>query len=224
MADKHPYISGVGNISQTLNHFRNSFPSKVDSATLKKLGLAPNNESFLINILRFLKLIDEDGTKTKDASDIFSQHNDDKFRENIKSLISLAYNDLFDLYGDQTWEIDLDSLITFFRSTDQTSSLIGKHQARTFKVLVAICGYGELPKETNSKSSKSPPKKKTSTKSTKKKADVNPVIQPSDISGNDQNSKVALTVRVEVNLPADGNQETYDRIFKSIRENLINGS
>lgn len=32
---------------------------------------------------------------------------------------------------------------------------------------------------------------------------------------------VGLTVRVEINLPADGDQETYDRIFKSIRENLI---
>jgi hypothetical protein len=30
-------------------------------------------------------------------------------------------------------------------------------------------------------------------------------------------------VRIEINLPADGDQETYDRIFKSIRENLLNG-
>jgi hypothetical protein len=34
---------------------------------------------------------------------------------------------------------------------------------------------------------------------------------------------VGLTVRVEVNLPANGDQETYDRIFRSIRENLIDG-
>lgn len=33
---------------------------------------------------------------------------------------------------------------------------------------------------------------------------------------------VGLTVRIEINLPADGDQETYDRIFRSIRENLIN--
>ena len=32
-----------------------------------------------------------------------------------------------------------------------------------------------------------------------------------------------LTVRVEVNLPADADQETYDKIFQSIRKNLING-
>jgi len=222
MADKHPYISGVGNISQALNYFRNSFPSKVDAATLKKLGLAPNNESFLINILRFIKLISEDGTKTKETADIFSQHDDNKFREKFKPLIKSAYHDLFDLHGDKTWEIDLDSLITFFRSTDQTSSLIGKHQARTFKVLAATCGYGELPQENNAKKSK----KAVANKAAKKKEEVTvkPPLQNSPVDSDNQSSKVALTVRVEVNLPADGDQETYDRIFRSIRENLINGN
>jgi hypothetical protein len=230
MADKHPYISGVGNISQALNHFRNSFPSKVDAATLKKLGLAPNNESFLINILRFIKLISEDGTKTKETADIFSQHDDNKFREKFKPLIQSAYHDLFDLYGVKTWEIDLDSLITFFRSTDQTSSLIGKHQARTFKVLAAACGYGELPQETNAKKSKANSLKTTSKKEVankaakKEEATVESPLQNSPVDSDNQNSKVALTVRVEVNLPADGDQETYDRIFRSIRENLINGN
>lgn len=33
---------------------------------------------------------------------------------------------------------------------------------------------------------------------------------------------MALTVRIEINLPAGGSQETYDNIFKSIRANLIN--
>ena len=32
---------------------------------------------------------------------------------------------------------------------------------------------------------------------------------------------MALTVRVEVNLPANASQDTYDAIFKSIRANLI---
>ena len=35
--------------------------------------------------------------------------------------------------------------------------------------------------------------------------------------------KVGLTVRIEINLPAVDDQDTYDKIFKSIRENLLNG-
>lgn len=34
---------------------------------------------------------------------------------------------------------------------------------------------------------------------------------------------LGLTVRVEINLPADGTKETYDNIFKSIKENLLGG-
>lgn len=30
-----------------------------------------------------------------------------------------------------------------------------------------------------------------------------------------------MTVRIEINLPAEGSQETFDNIFKSIKANLI---
>jgi len=33
---------------------------------------------------------------------------------------------------------------------------------------------------------------------------------------------IALTVRIEVNLPTASDQKTYDMIFRSIRENLLN--
>ena len=34
---------------------------------------------------------------------------------------------------------------------------------------------------------------------------------------------IGLTLRIEINLPADGTKETYDNIFKSIKENFIDG-
>lgn len=37
----------------------------------------------------------------------------------------------------------------------------------------------------------------------------------------DKKRDFGLSVRIEINLPADGSQETYDRIFRSIRENLL---
>ena len=51
-----------------------------------------------------------------------------------------------------------------------------------------------------------------------------PVAPPVPDQGKSASAGMALTVRVEINLPAGGDQETYDRIFKSIRENLLNGS
>ena len=43
----HPYISGAGNITQMVVQLRKSFPATVSSDTVKKLGLAPNNESYV---------------------------------------------------------------------------------------------------------------------------------------------------------------------------------
>lgn len=45
MSEKHPYMPGSGGLVQAVNQFRNSFPTQVTADTLKKLGIAPNNES-----------------------------------------------------------------------------------------------------------------------------------------------------------------------------------
>ena len=221
MADKHPYISGAGNVAQAINHFRSSFPPTINADTLKKLGLAPNNESYLINILKCLGIIDNDGNKTEKAAIVFSKHSDKDFQTAFSEIVKNAYSDLFKLYGDDAWSLGKDELITYFRSTDQTSAVIGGRQAATFQVLAGTCGHRDItePKAKKAKSS-SRPKKLTS------KTENITENQASVMS----NSKIrsgaadfALTVRVEVNLPADADQETYDRIFKSIRDHLING-
>ena len=63
MADKHPYVQGLGALVQVVTHFRKSFPAKVDASTLKKLGFAPNNESYVLNVLRFLETANQPPTK-----------------------------------------------------------------------------------------------------------------------------------------------------------------
>ena len=53
----HPYISGAGNIASIIEHLRKSFPSTINSETVMKLGLAPKNESYVINCLQFIGVI-----------------------------------------------------------------------------------------------------------------------------------------------------------------------
>ena len=48
MADRHPYVSSLGGLVQVINHFRRSFPDTVNAGTLKRLGYAPNNESYVL--------------------------------------------------------------------------------------------------------------------------------------------------------------------------------
>lgn len=60
----HPYISGPGNVSQMIGYLRKNFPATVNADTVKKFALASNNESYVINALQFVGVIDEAGKRT----------------------------------------------------------------------------------------------------------------------------------------------------------------
>jgi hypothetical protein len=224
----HPYISGAGNISQMINQLRKAFPQLVTAENVKKLGLAPNNESYVINTLQFIGVIDSEGKKTGEASQVFSKHKDEDFAKAFEGLVKKSYSDLFDLQGDHAWTLTDEDLITFFRQSDQTSEAIGRRQANTFKVLAALAGHGEAPtvKPQKGKSASGATKAKAVKKAESKAVPAaNAATKTSaDTGGGGPAGKgFGLSVRIEINLPADGSKETYDNIFKSIRENLLNG-
>lgn len=56
-----------------------------------------------------------------------------------------------------------------------------------------------------------------------KGGEANLPAPPVNFGGGGSIADVGLTVRIEVNLPAGGEESTYDAIFKSIRKNLIDG-
>lgn len=215
----YPYIPSGGLIQTAFQQFRKSFPAKVDSETLKKLGIASGNEGALINILKFLSFLDKDNQRTKDGSQLFSSHDDAKFSSLLAEKISSSYRELFDLHGETAWSLDRDALISFFRSSDETSSVTGARQSLTFQTLSTLAGKRADTIPTRASSG---PRK--STNSEKPRAQPKPKSPPPNPTGAAPASdpKVGLTVRIEINLPANGSQATYDNIFQSIRKNLIN--
>ena len=223
----HPYISGAGNVAQMVTQLRKSFPSTISSETVKRLGLAPNNESYVISVLQFVGVIDSEGKRTPEAAKAFSHHKDEDFAEQFGALVQKAYSSLFELHGNDAWNLDSDELITFFRQSDQTSATIGGRQAATFKVLAGLAGHGDVPESKPKKLTKAVAAPKAAKANGAKK--VQPPAQPDPLpsAGAHQNHNegtgFGLTVRVEINLPADGTKETYDNIFKSIKENLLGG-
>jgi hypothetical protein len=221
MADKHPYVSGSAGIVQAVNHLRKQFPAQVTAETLRKLGIARNNETYVINILRFMKIIDDEGKETEKAGSVFTKHDDQEFQKGLADMLEEAYSDLFEHYGEETWDLATDRLISFFRESDHTSAIVGQRQASTFQTLAALSGHGEVTVKKSGASNQRTAKKQT------KMADNKTGSQPKAIEvaepGLRQKSRdVGLTVRIEINLPAAADQETYDMIFKSIRENLLN--
>jgi hypothetical protein len=219
VADKHPYAS-PGAVTAAVSHFKKSFPANISADTLRKLGIAPKNESYVINTLRFLGVIDAEGNKTGKSTTAFNLHDPAAFQKSFGEMVKAAYTELFSLHGDAAWELDLDSLISFFRNSDQTTDIVGRRQASTFQALAGLAGHGETPAAQKPSTNQ----KEVKQKSAKPKTD-RPASKATDEvppNGNSQQRDVGLTVRIEVNLPPAGDQETYDRIFRSIRENLLN--
>jgi hypothetical protein len=218
MPDKHPYAS-PGAITAAVNQFRKSFPPKIAADTLRKLSIAPNNESYVINTLRFIGAIDEEGNKTEESTTAFNQHDLTAFQSSFGGMVKKAYAELFKLHSDGAWELDTDSLISFFRTNDRTSDAVGRKQASTFQALAGLAGHGEAP---------SPQKQSPKPREAKHKDANTGVREPHGKAESNQSStgagqqrEMGLTVRIEVNLPAATDQETYDMIFRSIRENLL---
>jgi Family of unknown function (DUF5343) len=221
MAGKYPYVASAGPVVKAISHLRKSFPKEVTADTLRKLGVAPKNESYVINVLRFLSVIDEEGKKVDENAKAFNHHQDGAFAEAFAKLVHNAYEELFELHGDAAWKLDRSTLTQFFRTTDRSSDVVGTRQAGTFLALAALCGHAEVPaprvataKKPNERANK------LSNSKPQQKVEKNVRID----AENTQRDSIGLTVRIEVNLPASGDQETYDRIFQSIRKNLLNVS
>lgn len=233
MADKHPYISGSGGVTQLVGQLRKAFPATVTADTLKKLGIAPQNETYVLNIMKFIGVLDAENKKTAAASPVFNKHADAEFQQEFAKLVISPYHELFDLHGEDAWTLPLDKLISFFRNHDGTSDVVGKRQATTFQALARIGGKltegvaATVKAAPNSGGAKAG--KKVS--SVKKPAAPAPAPSPALSLGTAPAQAnaggaggVGLTVRIEINLPPGGDQATYDAIFKSIRENLLNGN
>jgi hypothetical protein len=220
----HPYISGAGNIAQMIGFLRKTFPTTVNSQTVKKFSLAPNNESYVINALQFIGIIDQEGQRTDKGHDIFVL-NDDDFPGAFEGLIRDSYKDLFDLRGEDAWTMTKPQLISYFRTTDKTGETVGARQAAVFMTFRGLAGHAQpLDTEVTKTTAKQKQAKPKITKSKGSKVVDGAPANGATVNINNADSRrdMALTVRIEINLPANGSKETYDNIFKSIRANLIN--
>lgn len=220
----HPYISGPGNIAQMIGYLRKNFPASVTSETVKKFNLASNNESYVINALQFIGVLDADGRRTEEGRDAFVL-SDSEFPKAFEGLVRKSYNDLFDHWGEGAWTLGKTELTNYFRTTDKTSEVIGSRQASVFIMFRGLAGHEQTSDKapaTAIKPSVAPKGKKANTKKLSVEPLSSSVALNRDSTTSDGRKEMALTVRIEINLPANGSQETYDAIFKSIRANLIN--
>jgi hypothetical protein len=102
-------------------------------------------KSPVINVLRFIGAIDEEGNKTSTATATFNQHDPAAFQKAFGEMVKSAYVELFNLHHDTAWELPLNDLIAFFRNNDQTSDAVGRRQASTFQALAGLSNNDRTP-------------------------------------------------------------------------------
>lgn len=215
MSKNYPSISSQSALVQAFGQFRKSLPKSIDSSVLKSLEIAPKNESFIINIFKFLDIIGDDSDVNKDNTGHF-YGTTDQYQAGMAKLIKSAYSELFELHGDGAWKLGLEGLTAFFRTKDSASELMGKRKASTFATLAEQAGKRE-PAAIMSAPVPKKSKKKASKRNKKKREADELDRDPGGPSGYN------LAVRVEINLPATSDQSVYQAIFKSLREDLLNG-
>jgi hypothetical protein len=228
----YPYATTVNGLTTTLTQLRSAFPNKINADTLKKWGIALNNEHSILNTIRFLGLVDADGNKDARATAVFVIHDDVAFGREFADLVQAAYADLFELHGDQAWTLDRDKLINFFRTSDTTSARVGELQAATFTALAGVAGHAQATAAPNGgvgprpRPARRSSKEKGATKAHSAAAPAPTVAVPAVGEGGAPGFKpgsipLSISVRIELNLPVSDKQEVYDNIFRSIRENFI---
>lgn len=236
----YPYISGQAPVIAAFAQLRKGFPSKVDAGYLQRFNIARANESYVISILRFLGLIDEEGNRVENKTGYFFG-NDDSFHSGLEGTLRSAYSQLFDEMGDGALGAQRADLAHWFRASDKTSDLVGQRQASTFQALAALAGHGDLPAVRGNAVKKTAP---APVPAAKKAATMKAAADgthpgsdghahgPQDTGGREgapgngtggapSGRDVGLTVRIEVNLPPGGDADTYDAIFASIKKHLM---
>ncbi len=222
----YPYISGRNNVIKIIEQLHNKFPPSIDIDIIKKFMIAPKAERHIINMLKFLNLIDADGNAVSESEDVFLKFGDD-FKTGLSKIIEKAYHKLFSIYGEDAWLLSDEKLLTFFREEDKGAVRSAKDKVKTFKTLAEICGKIEAKETAQAKSSaptkiNKPKQDKPKINAPKSAPITTPITTPTEQAHLKPSGDFALSVRIEVNLPAGGTKQNYDDIFKSIRENLIN--
>ncbi len=131
---KYPYsrLKGLKEFFEFLQE-PNWKPTKVDTTLLKKLGIAKGKESEAIYALRFLNIIDENGSPTPTFDELKNN-----YQLTLKRLVEEKYTSLFAMIPPRM--INQKRLVNFFGTVTETA----EYQAKLFVWLCEQAGI-DLP-------------------------------------------------------------------------------
>jgi hypothetical protein len=183
-------------------------PEKATQEWLASIGYSGGNHKRSLAVMRSVGIIGPSGVPTEFWAAIRGED-----RPKVAAFMRKRFADLFSTYPDADRKDD-EALISFVRSKTNYGDTAQQLAVRTFKVLCAFGDFGaesvvDLPDDDEADEEptpKSPAHKKTPSGQT---------AVDSEGAG-----RVALTVNLQIQLPASEDGEVYDKLFAAMGKHL----
>lgn len=173
-------------------------PDKFNVEHLKGLGFTGSNDRAIVPLLKDLGFLTADGSPTAR----YREYRDSsKSKSVMAEALKEAYSDLFQI-NEKLSEADKDAVTGRFKATHGVTDDIASRQAATFFALLKLA---DLNAEAGAPKVIEPPAPKAASGGIR------------DVPKN--NLQIAYNIQIQ--LPATRDIQTYNAIFKAVRENLI---
>jgi hypothetical protein len=203
----YPYTPVTGKLKALLQKVRSTgTPPKLTAAHLKVLGFSSSNDPSMINVLKFIGLVDSSGIPTP----LWSEYRGKNHRTVLGRAIKQGYSDLFALYPDANTRSVADISHVFSTSSTAGEQVINKTVA-TFRTLVEESDFPATDAINNNVLSTGP-------LHTPAAPSMAPAL-PAHIGGSFP-PQPAVHIDIQIHISPESSSEQIDKIFESMAKHL----
>jgi hypothetical protein len=196
------YTPYPASIPKFLNHVQSAgVPDRLTQAYLKQVGFKSSNDRYLIKVMKTIGFVGADGAPTARWRDYRDRS---KQREVLADGIRHGYPELFKVYPDADRK-DAEALRNFFGANSSLAENTLKLAVTTFRTLVGMADFVT---------------KRAGKAATSSSGGSDSDAQPSEVP-TAATTMVPVQINIELHLPATDDSSVYDRLFESLRKNLM---
>jgi hypothetical protein len=207
-----PYALNNGNLVKFLKEIRAAAaPGKVDVNYLRSRGYTGVNDKALVAYLKALRFIDNSGTPLKRWHD--HRHADQSSRV-LGDAIREAYSGFFDIYADADRRPESD-FVNWARVEEPSASPKTIQRAwGTFRTITKVATFGHMGSAESANSDNGADSDST-TVSSEGNGQV-AAMRPVQVG-----AMGAITINIELQLPATADAKFFEEFFLAMRKHLI---
>lgn len=204
---EYAYTSGTGKLKKFLSEIPTSgVPDKLIQKELEKRGYKTKEDRNIIPILKAIGFLDDSNKPTKRYTDY---RNSEISKKVLAEGIREGYPDLFKTFPD-AYKQDNKKLKGYFGSVTKVGEAAINYMVGTFEALCSLADFdGELelpPEEGEGTAGGNPPR---------------PGTKIPKITETWDGGAVTINVNLQLSLPETKDYEVYDKIFESLKKNLL---